>query len=286
MADIKILFIIFALLYILEYKSINLLAYYVGMVIIIAIVISNYQEINNNIFIILDRIYEQEWLYSSYKEIYKNISFKGIQKDIGYISYILILVQISALTIIFGFIIMLYPKNNTDVLINKKNILSKIENKKKEKINYKLYIIIFLFLCLLLLLKNIPLILTFDYNSLFIYINKLFYEILTPYPINNNNIPSMENNTTTLLKIISTQMYSELSNIIKFMIITIILLFAIIGLFYLLLPTNMINPINYKDLLDLPYIGYNIFTEKYNLEDMVNKDIEKIEDRIEGKKKE
>ena len=49
----------------------------------------------------------------------------------------------------------------------------------------------------------------------------------------------MENSTSIFIKKISELIYSDISNIIKFMVITIILLFAIIGLFYILLPTYL-----------------------------------------------
>jgi len=75
MNEIFVLIIILGILFIIENKSINTLINYIGITLLLAIIIGLY--------------------------------------NCAYISYILILVQISALTIIFGFIIMLYPKNNT-----------------------------------------------------------------------------------------------------------------------------------------------------------------------------
>ena len=77
MNQIILLYIIFTLGYIIERKSINKLACYIGIVLTIAILLG----LNN----------------------------------CEYISYILVLVQISGLTIIFGFIIMLF---NTNIFYN------------------------------------------------------------------------------------------------------------------------------------------------------------------------
>lgn len=80
MKGIMGLFILFSLLFIYERKAINILIAYIGVTISLAIIIANDIEI---------RLIEGE-----------------------YISYILILVQVSALTILFGFIIMLFPTLN------------------------------------------------------------------------------------------------------------------------------------------------------------------------------
>lgn len=68
------IYIIFGILFLLEKKNINKLANYIGLVIILAIILSLI--------------------------------------NVHYFSYILILVQISALTILFGFILMLYSDQN------------------------------------------------------------------------------------------------------------------------------------------------------------------------------
>jgi hypothetical protein len=80
------IYIIFGILYIFEKKNINKLGNYIGLVIIIAILLS---------FI-----------------------------KVNYFTYILILVQISALTILFGFIIMLFSDKKyifNDYFINIKS---------------------------------------------------------------------------------------------------------------------------------------------------------------------
>ncbi len=204
MNEILILFVILGSLYILENKSINLLAYYVGMVIIIAILISIYPNRNE---------IEEYW------------------SGISYISYILILVQISALTILFGFIIMLFPKNNTEILIKQR---SNYLNKEEEKLNnnYKLL------LGIISALLSVLIIITKDINII-----DLFKEIKITILENNIEINSiqkiqdLENNVSTFLNKISYLLYGEPSNILKFIILTIILLFAIICLFFILFPT-------------------------------------------------
>jgi len=79
MREIEVILIIFVLLYIIENKPINILMNFIGITISIAIILALNEYI---------RIIEGE-----------------------YISYMLILVQVSALTILFGFIIMLYASH-------------------------------------------------------------------------------------------------------------------------------------------------------------------------------
>jgi len=206
MNEIYILFLILGSLYIIENKSINLLAYYIGMVIIIAITISSLTVSGNS--------------------------------GINYISYILVLVQISALTILFGFIIMLFPNNNTEILIKQKNITNKNSNKIKK--NKLLLFFFFVTIILLFVYNNIN-----QINKLIIDILNILFEnnILLNYNVNNNyNSPNNwdDNNTKIFIKKICYLLYGEPSNILKFMIITIILFFAIICLFYILFPTLII----------------------------------------------
>lgn len=207
MNEIYILFIILGTLFIIENKSINLLAYYVGMVIIIAIIIGIYPNINK---------IEQYW------------------NGISYISYILVLVQISALTILFGFIIMLYPKNNTEILIKDKIISDKNIKKKRNLINLYKYIILILFIVMLWISYN-------KYKDMGIGIYEIIKNIIIENKIENieQKIENIEgvNNTLVFLNKISYLLYTEPSNILKFMILTIILLFAIICLFFILFPT-------------------------------------------------
>lgn len=254
MNEIIIIFIILGTLFILENKSINLLAYYVGMVIIIAILISNYSNLSqlcwNNQFSMYFK--QQNW-----EEIYNN--------TIGYISYILILVQISALTILFGFIIMLFPKNNTDILINNKKISQTISpahkcaggaggqvGEEEKKNNIKIIISICLIIILLSFLKLYSqfFLQTTGNNELFPdwekcnewycrikdWFNWGYFFNFIPDPYFVSPI-EMEQCNWEVIRKLYMLIYSEPSNIIKFMIITIILLFAIIGLFYILLPT-------------------------------------------------
>jgi hypothetical protein len=127
MLSLVILFLIISTLFLIEKRSINLLAYYIALVLIIAIIISIYPEYNT---------------YGGYNQIC----------DISYISYILILVQISALTIIFGFIIMLYPKNNTEIELKHSKSIVKPTNTKTNI--YKLIFIILLIILGFILLNK------------------------------------------------------------------------------------------------------------------------------------
>lgn len=199
MNEIFILFIILGTLFIIENKSINLLAYYVGMVIIIAILITIFPNLNN---------------------------FEQTNIGISYISYMLVLVQISALTILFGFIIMLYPKNNTDILIKEKNNQILFNNNKSsiKNIIFILILISFILLNLYLYMNNINII-------------NILVDIINENNIIKTNYLNIENETSTFLNKISYLLYTEPSNIFKFMVLTIILLFAIICLFFILYPT-------------------------------------------------
>lgn len=203
MNEIFFLFIILGTLFIIENKSINLLALYIGMVIIIAILISIYPNLNN---------------------------LNDFWNGISYISYILVLVQISALTILFGFIIMLYPKNNTEILIKDKN---------KNFLSYKYpnnnYFILFFYiiigLTILYFLFNIK---NIDTKVISDNFNHILYDINI---MDLEDVENVENEISIFLNKISYLLYTEPSNILKFIIITIILLFAIICLFYILFPT-------------------------------------------------
>lgn len=201
MNEIYILFLILGVLFIIENKSINLLAYYVGMVILIAILISIYPDLNN---------IQQLW------------------NGISYISYMLVLVQISALTILFGFIIMLYPNNNTDILIKKKKMSNNIRNIEIKK--FLFYFIIFL----IVVISIIFYISNFNINI----IENIIFKNGGGWEISEiNNVLNIENNTSIFIKKISYLLYCDPSNILKFIILTIILLFAIICLFFILYPT-------------------------------------------------
>lgn len=201
MNEIYILFLILGVLFIIENKSINLLAYYVGMVILIAILISIYPDLNN---------IQQFW------------------NGISYISYMLVLVQISALTILFGFIIMLYPKNNTDILIKQKNNNKILINNNNNSLIIICILIIFISIIYYIFNNN--------ENQLINILNsKWGWEISEI----NNIHPNIwvENNTSIFINKISYLLYCDPSNILKLVILTIILLFAIICLFFILNPT-------------------------------------------------
>ena len=164
MEGIKLLIIIFGLLFIIERKPMNIIFNFIGLIVTVAIIIGKYKA--------------------------------------EYISYLLIIIYCSALTIIFGFVIMLTPSS----------IKEEEENKKSEiKILYIIPFIIFL--------------------TLF-----LFNENLT------NNILEMDiiekkDWGMTLINKIGNLLYTEEINIIKFMVATLILLLALVALFYILMAT-------------------------------------------------
>ena len=152
MEAIKILIILFGLLFIIERKPFNLLFNFFGLIVTIAILMGEYR--------------------------------------VEYLSYILIIIYCSALTIIFGFVIMLTPEK---------------EFTKRSEI--KIYILI-------------P-----------------FIIFLSFFLFNDNSFDIIPNNEWGLINKIGNLLYTEEINIIKFMVATLILLLALVALFFILMPT-------------------------------------------------
>lgn len=165
MEAIKLLIILFGLLFIIERKPMNIIFNFIGLIVSVAIVLG--------------------------------------QNNTEYLSYLLIIIYCSALTIIFGFVIMLNP--------NPKGIKTR-DKKIYFLIPFILFITFFLF-------KD---------NSL----------------NNDSNLSLIFNNDSNLSLInkIGNLLYTEEINIFKFMIATLILLLALVALFYILMPTTPINP--------------------------------------------
>jgi NADH:ubiquinone oxidoreductase subunit 6 (subunit J) len=167
MEAIKLLIILFGLLFIIERKPMNIIFNFIGLIVSVAIVLG--------------------------------------QNNTEYLSYLLIIIYCSALTIIFGFVIMLNPKGiNSNIKTRDKKIYFLIP--------FILFITFFLF-------KD---------NSL----------------NNDSNLSLIFNNDSNLSLInkIGNLLYTEEINIFKFMIATLILLLALVALFYILMPTTPINP--------------------------------------------
>lgn len=158
MEAIKILIILFGLLFIIERKPMNIIFNFIGLIVSVAIILG--------------------------------------QNNSEYLSYLLIIIYCSALTIIFGFVIMLTPVDNS--LIKEKNI----------KYLIPLIILITFFL--------------FQENS---------YNFTTLDLVFNND------SNLSLINKIGSLLYSEEINIFKFMIATLILLLALVALFYILMAT-------------------------------------------------
>lgn len=172
---ILILLITFSILFIIERKSINTLANYIGITILIAILIA----INN----------------------------------CEYISYLLILVQISGLAILFGFIIMLFPKNNTYYIDS-----PRINQYNNDSYFFILFILFF---------------------TPFIYYLIGGKEFLFDLINISNNIwnDSLLNHSNLFISKLAYFFYYSNYYFFNFLFLTLFLLFAIIALFFLLLPT-------------------------------------------------
>lgn len=156
MEAIKLLIILFGLLFIIERKPMNIIFNFIGLIVSVAIILG--------------------------------------QNNTEYLSYLLIIIYCSALTIIFGFVIMLTPINNS----------------------------------------NNP--------SLNIYILIPFIILLTFFLFNeNSNLLDSPVDLSffneSLINKIGNLLYTEEINIFKFMIATLILLLALVALFYILMAT-------------------------------------------------
>lgn len=156
MGAIKFLIILFGLLFIIERKPMNIIFNFIGLIVSVAIILG----LNNT----------------------------------EYLSYLLIIIYCSALTIIFGFVIMLTPMENTKT--------------RDKKIYFLIPFIIFItfFLFKDSSLNSFDLIFNNDYNL-------------------------------SLINKIGNLLYTEEINIFKFMIATLILLLALVALFYILMST-------------------------------------------------
>lgn len=159
MEAIKLLIIVFGILFILERKPMNIIFNFIGLIIAVSILLGKH--------------------------------------DTDYLSYLLIIIYCSALTIIFGFVIMLTPTDNFERLSEK-------------RILFLLPIIIFL----------------------------TYYTLNTSDFISLNTEEIIEGEWgKTIINKIGEMLYMEEINIIRFMIATLILLLALLSLFYILIPT-------------------------------------------------
>lgn len=212
MNQLYYIFILFGLLFILEKKAINILTSYVGMILSVALILPTI----------------------------KNITLETLEKIDGeYISYILILVQVSALTILFGFIIMLFPNlSHSSPKNNKPN-----GKETKSYLNRKtIFITGILILLVVILVYNTQIVLEI-YNYIFtpfnygldiskdIYFN---WNILKEENIFGNLKEYYLQEDTNLLRNIGKSLYTNDNSILKLIMITTILLLAIISLFFII----------------------------------------------------
>ncbi len=159
MEAIKLLIIVFGILFILERKPMNIIFNFIGLIIATAILLGKY--------------------------------------DTDYLSYLLIIIYCSALTIIFGFVIMLTPSDN-------------FERFSEKRFFFLLPFIIFL----------------------------TYYTLNTTDLLNYNLSTVLEGDwDLTIINKIGNMLYMEEINIIRFMIATLILLLALVALFYILMAT-------------------------------------------------
>lgn len=201
MNQVVYILLLFCLLFLIETKAINILLSFVAIMISLAFILPT---------------------------ITSNVG--SIESE--YYSYILILVQVSALTILFGFVIMLFPNLSHSTPITYRKTYSKggIENNKEEKnrslafIKYIMLVVIGFIIISTLINIDLKSILTsfqlLNYQHSFINIQDIY-----------NNLSTSD---TLFLRKIGIMLYSVDHNIIKLLVLTIILLLAIISLFFLI----------------------------------------------------
>lgn len=239
MDQIIYLFILFSILFLIEKKAINILICYVGIIITLAILINllcitqlpigwhpigNFYGIREN------------------PQIHQLINNENNIIDGQYYSYILILVQVSALTILFGFIIMLYPtlsitKEKSRIIIQDlkapiegvSNTSITLFQKWKERLfRFNIIQFCFIILCIFSFYKGFwskNIFYTNFTDSLIIIKKNIWFEISDKYIYNEDS---------TFLRKLGYYLYQDEKNIIKLLLITIILLFAILALFFLI----------------------------------------------------
>lgn len=187
MEGIKLLIVIFGLLFIVERKPMNILFNFIGLVVTVAILLG------------------------------QSAPF-GAGMD--YLSYLLIIIYCSALTIIFGFVIMLTPISSTPTSAPnpKWGLAGRGES------------LLIPFLCALAITVTA---LIFNYNHPFEIIGISDMGVCPGEGLENIDRPT----EGSVINKIGNLLYTEEINIIKFMIATLILFFALVALFFVLMPT-------------------------------------------------
>lgn len=215
MTSIYYIFILFCILFLIEVKAVNILINYVAILVAVAFIIP---------------------YINIYPITLGGIGVGGLGTIGGeYIAYIIILVQVSALTILFGFIIMLYPSLSLSVPIDSNRTTQNIYSVKERNYKYVLIVITSI------------IIYTSYYNS-YIYIELL--ELLSPKGLNMNIAVAnlgLDNNIkdtplyyyleNSFLRKLGTYIYYNNIFSIKLILITLILLLAIVILFFFLSPS-------------------------------------------------
>lgn len=221
MNEIFYILVLLSLLFLIEKKAINILITYVGLIITIAIILPLLDKYNipyitpNTLLHLGSNINEYYFQYTT--------SLKEIEGE--YYSYILILIQVSALTILFGFIIMLFPSLShsqptlsTEFRISTKNV----------EFRYKWIIIVGIIILGIIIF----------YHST---INLIPISNINPKnTLTNSNIDlvlesdfgGQEDNK--LVRKLGRKLYENNNDIIKLLLITVVLLLAIIALFFLI----------------------------------------------------
>ena len=215
MNQIYYFFLLFSLLFLLETKAINILISFITLLISVALLLPS--------------------LHLNINGLEGNL--QSIEGE--FFSYILILVQVSALTILFGFIIMLFPSlSHSSPITNSIQFSDKSFNLKSITLTF---IILFFFFFLLLYLLSSDTIFSFFSDILFSPFSNNSYNPLT-FSYNKESGISLEeynfsvlHNDSFFLRKIGYSLYSFDNSIFKLILITIILLLAIISLSFLFL---------------------------------------------------
>lgn len=200
MNELFILFLIFSFLFLLENKNINKLGNYVGLVIIFSISLSLI--------------------------------------NLSYFSFILLLVQISALSILFGFIIMLYipRKEKLNFISNNNNFnvklsssdSTKTSNYLKSLMNWGAILIMFILILINFNYINFNSFQTYSFKEI---VNLLILFLNYFFKAENSSLTDEILNTDLfIIPNLSLLLFKEY--LLNLFIITLLLFFAIVALFF------------------------------------------------------
>lgn len=226
---------VLSVLFLIEKKAINILLTFVGLIVTIAItlpIINSYSISSNTTLQSISSPPTTTPGYNGFNSLIPLDTTHGLGGEIAgglssiegeYYSYILILVEVSALTILFGFIIMLFPTLS----------ISQPQPPNQSNRGFKIYIILSIVLLLLYLTQPYEII-PFELNNIF---SKYEYVINCLEDTTREGVGVRwegGKEDSKFIRKLGMNLYNNDNDIIKLLLLTFILLLAIVSLFFLL----------------------------------------------------